>query len=611
MIGARPAKEGVQFRVWAPEAHTVDVVLGDEPGSSHPLHRTDHGIFENLIPSARAGMLYRYRVDGHGPYPDPASRFQPKGVHGPSKIIDSQTFAWSDTDWRGVGLKHLIAYELHVGTYTPDGTFKSLSEKLPYLKDLGVTAIELMPVADFPGHHNWGYDGVSLFAPAHSYGEPDDLRRLVNKAHEVGLTVILDVVYNHLGPDGNYLGAYSPFYFTSHHKTPWGPAVNLDADHAEQVRDFFIENALHWIHDYHIDGLRLDATHAMIDESRRHFLAELTQRVHTSVTDRPILLIAEDCRNLAHMIKAPEEGGWGLDAVWSDDFHHQVRRSLAGDHEGYYQDFSGTTADLCATIQRGWFFCGQTSEHFGGPRGTDPAGIPLERFIFFIQNHDQIGNRAFGERLNHQIDAAGYRAATVLLLSVPETPLLFMGQEWGSSSPFLYFTDHHGELGAAVTEGRRGEFKSFSSFTDPTARERIPDPQDRPTFERSRLNWSELESEAHAFVRRLYGALIRWRRDELSSLDIKPEDFTAVPLDEEALQLEYRVAGQPRYWVVVQWRGEGRHSLLTGESDHWETIISSEDNRFCPDPLPMDIQRSGSRLTLHFKRPGALVLKTG
>lgn len=609
MIGAWPLKNGVEFHVWAPQARTVDLVLEDGRGSSHPLQRTDQGFFQGIIPSARPGSLYRYRIDGQGPFPDPASRFQPQGVHGPSQVIDLQLFAWSDSNWRGVDLKHLIVYELHVGTFTAKGTFDSLIERLPYLVDLGVTAIELMPIADFPGNRNWGYDGVSLFAPSHTYGQPDELQQLMNKAHQAGLAVLLDVVYNHLGPDGNYLGAYSPFYFTSHHHTPWGPAVNLDAEHAEHVRGFFIENALHWIREYHFDGLRLDATHAMIDESHRHFLAELTARVHASVTDRQVLLIAEDCRNLDHMIKPEKEGGWGLDAVWSDDFHHEVRRSLAGDHEGYYQDFSGTMADLCATIQRGWFFCGQRAEHFGRPRGTDPAGIPLERFIFFIQNHDQIGNRAFGERLNHQIAAANYRAASVLLLSIPETPMLFMGQEWGASAPFLFFTNHHGELGAAVTEGRRSEFKAFSIFADPSAREKIPDPQNQDTFERSHLNWKELNAEAHASLHRFYEAMIRWRLSELVPMNIRPEDFTASPLSDKALALEYRLAGQPRYRVIVQWQSEGRHDLTTGVAERWETIVSSEDKRFFSETLPIEISRSGSNLTLQFKRPGAVILK--
>ena len=321
-LGACCVPGGVRFCVWAPTATRVEVVLeSDTPPRVHTLAREADGTFVGAVEGARAGSRYRYRLDGTGPYPDPASRFQPDGVHGMSEVIDAGGFHWTDAGWRGVRLADLVVYELHVGTFAPRGTFAAVIGRLPYLRDLGVTAIELMPVADFPGRRNWGYDGVALFAPARCYGRPDDLRALVDAAHRMGLGVLLDVVYNHFGPDGNYLGRFSPYYFSKRHQTPWGDAVNLDGPHSDMVRSFFIENARHWIHEYHIDGLRFDATHALIDDSPRHFLATLTQHVRATVSDRTVLLIAEDHRNLAHIVRAPRDGGWGLDAVWADDFH--------------------------------------------------------------------------------------------------------------------------------------------------------------------------------------------------------------------------------------------------------------------------------------------------
>jgi len=609
-LGARPCKEGICFSVWAPTARSIDVLLEGSPPFFYPLEKATDGTFHGLVPQARVGSLYRYRIDGQDAYPDPASRYQPQGVHGPSQVVDPKSFVWTDKEWRGIpSLRESILYELHVGTFTPEGTFAALIKRLPYLADLGVTTLELMPVADFPGRFNWGYDGVCLFAPAHTYGTPDDLRRLVNAAHRAGLAVMLDVVYNHLGPDGNYLSRYSPFYFTSRHQTPWGAAVNLDGEYSAEVRNYFIENALHWIQEYHFDGLRLDATHALQDASPRHFLAELTDRVHSTVTDRPVLLIAEDCRNLAHMIKPEKEGGWGLDGVWSDDFHHQVRRSLAGDHESYYRDFSGSLQDLVTTIQKGWYFCGQVSEHFGGPRGTNPGEIPLSRFVFFIQNHDQVGNRAFGERLHHHIDAASYRAAAALLLSVPETPLLFMGQEWAASTPFQYFTDHAGDLGFLVTKGRREEFKEFSVYSDPAVRQRIPDPQNPSTFERSHLNWSDLDSTVHSSMHQLFHALTAWRRKELSPLLMERKDFKIEVLGRGALALEYRQEGAACYRIFIQWQGAERHDIPRRESESLELMLMTESTLFCPDPKRISLSLKGGRILIDFQRPGAVILK--
>ncbi len=581
-------------------------------------------MFAGWVAGVAPGDRYRYCLDGGPLYPDPASRYQPEGVHGPSEVVDPCAFAWSDLDWRGIPLEELILYELHVGTFSACGTFAGVQERLDYLRELGITAIELMPVADFPGRWNWGYDGVCLYAPARAYGHPDDLRRLVNAAHRAGLAVILDVVYNHLGPDGNYLGVYSPFYFSKRHKTAWGAAINFDGEHCEQVRRFFIENALHWVHEYHVDGFRFDATHAIFDDSPRHILAELSTAVRapSPLTPLPlggegkrirrVLCIAEDHRNLAHMLKPECQGGWGLDAVWSDGFHHQVRRALAGDHESYYRDYTGKSEDLATTICKGWFYCGQFSQHHGGPLGTDPAGLAPAQFVYCIQNHDQIGNRALGERLAHQIDAASYRAATALLLCCPQTPLLFMGQEWAASSPFLYFTDHHEKLGKLVTEGRRAEFRDFAAFTNPEARARIPDPQAPSTFAASKLRWEERDEPEHTSIQRLYEALLRLLRSEPA---LRGQDFEVSALNERVILLKRTAKSGPAVLVVVNLKGNatavltGHPFLATPERQNWEVLLDTEDSRFADHPQPAGVQLADGGLVIQFKRPQALVVR--
>jgi len=615
-LGALLEAEGARFRVWAPEARSI-VVLTERAG--RPLARAqlqpgDHGLFEAWVPEVRAGDRYRFQLDGEGPFPDPASRFQPDGVHGPSEVVDPGTFEWTDGKWRGVPLESLVLYELHVGTFSPQGTFAGVAAKLPELRDLGVTAIELMPVADFPGMRNWGYDGAALFAPARCYGTPDDLRRLADAAHKHGLAVHLDVVYNHFGPDGAYAAAFSPSFFSARHRSPWGAGINLDGERSEQVRDFFIENALHWIHEYHIDGLRLDATHAMVDGGPRRFLAEFSDRVRAGAGERPVLIIAEDARNLAHAVKPVDAGGWGMDAVWSDDFHHQMRRLLAGDHESYYQDFSGTVADVAATLRRGWFYTGQRSAYHEAPRGTDPSGLPPRRFVFFIQNHDQVGNRAMGERLHHQIDPAAFRAASVVLLMAPQTPLLFMGQEWAARTPFRFFTDHHSDLGRLVTEGRRREFQRFRAFSDPMARLRIPDPQAATTFASSRLVWEERMRGPHAATLRLYRELLARRRSEPALRSESGAAFEAKAVDADTLVLRRRGAGGATLLAVARLRGAGavelRPPLLDPRDATWTPAWSSEDPAFAEDPQPIRVEATKKQgLRIEFARPSALVLQ--
>jgi maltooligosyltrehalose trehalohydrolase len=596
-LGARPIDRGVAFRLWAPLARSVDVVYESDRPRVFPLAPDENGYFAGMDPAARSGDVYRYRVNGEGPFPDPASRFQPRGVHGPSQIVDPDSFPWSDGSWRGVPWNRIVFYEIHIGTFTPEGTFEGARRRLPYLRDLGVTAVELMPAADFPGERNWGYDGVQLFAPARCYGTPDDLRRLVDDAHRLGLAVFQDVVYNHLGPDGNYLGVYSPFYFTDKHKSPWGAGVNLDGDHNGPVRSFFIENAQRWIEEYHMDGLRLDATHALIDESPRHFLSELSDRLKNLSGSRPIYLVAEDDRNLNQMVRPVSAGGWGLDALWADDFHHQLRVNLAGDRDGYFADFSGTLPDIAATLRQGWFFRGQHSQHFKGPRGTEPPAP--DKCVICLQNHDQVGNRALGDRLHHCVDGASFRAATALLLTAPETPLLFMGQEWGASSPFQYFTDHNDVLGRLVTEGRRGEFQSFRAFAEASSRAQIPDPQAETTFERSRLVWEEQDQPTAAGLILYHKALLALRRRE--NLSGASQPFRVETPGDDAV-----VIRRDRVLVAVRLTGKGVVSVPVSAGG-WAVILTSESPEYAVDPAPPRCHSSDGSLVVEFFRPGAVI----
>ncbi len=603
-LGALPdAGGGTRFRVWAPAAARVAVVIEPERRRV-ALAAEAGGYFAGRVGGVGAGDRYRIVVDDGEPVPDPASRAQPDGVHGASAVVDPGGFPWSDAGWRGVALADLVLYELHVGTFTSAGTFAAAAARLPELRDLGVTAIELMPVADFPGDRNWGYDGAALFAPARCYGTPDDLRRLVDAAHRLGLAVHLDVVYNHFGPDGAYAAAVSPAFFSDRHRSPWGAGINLDGAESAGARAFFVANAVYWIREYHVDGLRLDATHALVDDGPRHFVAEVAAAARAAAPERRVLVIAEDARNLARMVRSEPEGGWGLDAVWADDFHHQIRRRLAGDRDGYYADYSGSAADLATTLARGWFFTGQWSAFAGTPRGTDPAGIDPARFVFCLQNHDQVGNRAAGERLHHQVDLAAYRAASALLLLAPETPLLFMGQEWAARSPFLFFTDHRGALGRAVTDGRRREFARFASFASPEAAARIPDPQAPATFASSRLDWDERAASPHAETLRFYRALLALRRTHPALA--RGGSFAVDAVDADTILLRRAAADGAVVLAVVRLAGSGEVAVAAAAG--FTLRLHSEDERFAPDPAPPRI-RAGTPTRIRFARPGAVVLE--
>ena len=606
-LGAIPTGGSTHFCVWAPEHSSVELVL--ERAASRDvreLARDDRGYWSGGFADVQPGDLYRYRLgrDDHRVFPDPASRYQPHGVHGPSEVIDPGLFRWTDHDSHPPGRDDLVIYELHVGTFSPQGTFRGVIERLPYLAQLGVSAIELMPVGDFPGARNWGYDGVAIFAASRAYGRPDDLRALVNAAHQHGIAVLLDVIYNHLGPDGAYANVFSPYYFTDRHKSPWGQGVNMDGPYSPEVRAFFIANAVHWIGEYHIDGLRLDATHAIQDDGPRHFLEELTTSVRASTTRR-IVMIAEDHRNLSTMLLPAESGGWGLDAVWADDFHHQVRVHVAGDREAYYEDYTGSAEDLAQTIRSGWFFTGQFSPHHGQPRGTDPSGIELRQCVVCVQNHDQIGNRADGARLNHQVDAPVFRAISTLLLVVPETPLIFQGQEWATRTPFLFFTDHEEQTGRRVTAGRREEFASFAAFADPALRARIPDPQAQETFDRSRLAWDELDDPAHASMLRLYQRVIGLRA---TAAPLRASDRTscdARALDPDTILIVRRSGGE-RLWTIIRLAGAGT-AVVCGAA-HAQTLLTTEDSDLAVDSDPIEIRGHGEHAHVRFTRPGAAIL---
>ncbi|MBX2999886.1 MAG: malto-oligosyltrehalose trehalohydrolase [Caldilineaceae bacterium] len=515
------------FRVWAPKPQNVEIELNGR--RRLPMNAADDGWWQIDVDEAGIRTDYAYIVDGSQPLPDPRSPWQPHGVHGASRVVDHEAFRWDDDGWQSGPLASAIIYELHVGTFTPEGTFDAAIEKLDHLVELGVTHVELMPVAAFPGSRGWGYDGVALSAPHHPYGGPDGLKALVNSCHRRGLAVILDVVYNHLGPDGNYLAMFGP-YFTEHHKTSWGDAVNLDGAGSDEVRRFFIDNARMWLRDYHIDALRIDAVHALIDDSAVHFLEQLGAEVKAlqGALGRHLALIAESDLNDPRVVRSLEMGGYGMDAQWSDDFHHALHVALTGEQEGYYADFNGL-ADLAAALQRAFVYNGRYSPFRQRRHGRPATGLPGYKFLGYIQNHDQIGNRAQGDRISHLVSPELAKIGAAIVLTAPFIPMLFQGEEWGASSPFQYFTNFDNtELGKAVSEGRRGEFAAFGWEPD-----EVPDPQSAETFQRSKLNWSELKEESHASLCDWHRQLIRLRR-QIPALGTGPLDSVAVRYDESA-----------------------------------------------------------------------------
>lgn len=557
-IGATPAADKTRFRVWAPSAASVEVELVDTGALKIALQR-DGEYFQGSAPAA-AGDRYWYWLDGSVRRPDPASRSQPDGVHGASQIIDP-AFAWSDSRWRGIDLEKYIFYELHVGTFTPQGTFDGVISRLDYLVELGITAVELMPVAQFPGERNWGYDGACPFAPQNNYGGPDGLKRLVDACHARGLAVTLDVVYNHLGPEGNYLHAFGP-YFTDRYRTPWGDAVNFDGPDSDAVRDYFISNALHWITEYHIDALRLDAIHGIYDFSALHILRELTEAVHRqgAALKRRIHVIAESDLNDVRVINPPETGGHGIDAQWNDDFHHALRALLTGDRAGYYADF-GLFSDMVKSFEEGFVLSGGYSSYRRRRHGSSSAGISPGRLVAFSQNHDQVGNRMRGERLGEHLTAQQLKLAAATVLLSPYLPLLFMGEEYAESAPFPYFVSHgDAELVAAVRQGRREEFAAFAKQGSP------PDPAAEATFLSAKLDQEQRHLGDQRAIFGFYRELIQLRKECTSVSWTSREKLQIVACEEDQVLAIIRSSDDGQIFCLFNYSDQTRviSPLLVG-----------------------------------------------
>jgi maltooligosyltrehalose trehalohydrolase len=568
------------FEVWAPRAGTMEVKIGNK---KFPMEKGSRGYWSAAVEEAGPGTDYGFVIDGLEPaLPDPRSQWQPYSVHGASRLVDQAAFAWSDNDWQAPPLSSALIYELHLGTFTPEGTLKAAESRLDYLKTLGVTHVELMPIANFPGRRGWGYDGVDLYAIFNAYGEPGDLKHFVDACHAKGLAVLLDVVYNHLGPVGNYLSKFGP-YFTHSHTTPWGDAVNFEEAGATEVRRFLIDNTLMWLRDYHIDGLRLDAVHAYMDRSAIHFLEEITGEVRRleAAMGKHFVLIAESDLNDPRIVKAEEAGGYGLDAQWSDDFHHALFSVISGERAGYYEDF-GSLAQLAKSLHCVFVYDGNYSAHRQRNHGRQVVGLSGHRFIGFVQNHDQVGNRAQGERVSHEAGVGRAKIAAALVLTAPFVPMLFQGEEFGASAPFLYFTDYDDpELGRMISEGRKKEFAAFGWAPD-----QIPDPQDEHTFLQSKLNWAELTEQPHRSLLQWHKDLISLRRDQSKLTDGNLNEVN-VRFDEEAqwLVLErgnLRVAcnlGQEPVNVEV---GNGAQVLLASDDS---IALSSANIKLGPDSV--------------------------
>ena len=500
---------GVDFRLWAPSLASARLWTPQgefEMKAEGEWHRL-------FLEGAKAGQTYRFRVNDELLVPDPASRFQPDDIDGPSQVLDPGSYAWKDGDWKGRPWEEAVIYEAHVGTATPEGTFAALAGKLEQLADLGVTAVELMPVADFPGSRSWGYDGVLHYAPDHAYGSPDDLKALIDRAHGLGLMVMLDVVYNHFGPSGNYLPSYAGAFFTERHQTLWGAGINFDGSASPTVRGFFVHNALYWLEEYHFDGLRFDAVHAIADDSQQHFIAEIAARIRESLPGRQVHLVLENAANEARWLERKDGAPALHTAQWADDIHHVWHRLVTGESDGYYSDYDDTVARLGRCLAEGFAYQGEFSEHEGAPRGEPSGHLPPSAFVAFLQNHDQVGNRAFGERLSHIAEPEKLALARAGLILAPQIPLFFMGEEWAATAPFQYFVDFtDAELSKAVRDGRRREFGGFGAFKDEAAQERIPDPTLQATVDRSTLDWSERDKPPHREVLEETRALLALRR---------------------------------------------------------------------------------------------------
>jgi maltooligosyltrehalose trehalohydrolase len=574
-LGARPLGDDlVRFVVWAPFAEKVAVRILEERGRVVPMEAGERGYHFAVVDELPAGSLYFYRLDDGKELPDPASRWQPRGVHGPSAVVDP-AFDWDDASWAGRALRDYILYELHVGTYTPEGTFDAIIPHLKELRDLGITALELMPVAQFPGDRNWGYDGVFPFAVQGSYGGPRGLKRLVNACHRQGLAVVLDVVYNHLGPEGNYLREYGP-YFTNRYQNAWGQALNFDGADSDQVRRFFIDNALEWITDFHIDAFRLDAVDTIIDNSARTFLQELSETVHERgrSLERAIYCMAESALNDSRLVRPREEGGYGLDAQWNDEFHHALHVLLTGESRGYYEDY-GTVADLVKAFGEGYVHTGQYSRFRKKRYGVSSRDVPASRFVVFRQNHDQVGNRVYGSRHSRVVPFEGLKLAASVVLLSPYIPLLFMGEEYGEKAPFLYFVSHSDPaLIEAVRAGRLEEFAAFNWPQEP------PDPQDEVTFLRTKLDHSLRKRGQHKKLLDFYRELIKLRTGVPALASMSKERMETVGYEEEGVLFVRRWEGKSEVCAVFNLSEDEVTLELPFPSGSWRKLLDSGDRRW-------------------------------
>ena len=589
-VGADVVDGGVHFRVWAPRASRVDVII-EGAGLPMPLLRESDGYFSALVHEIGDGALYRYRLDDRDPLmPDLASRFQPDGPHGPSRVVDPTRFRWTDADWPGVTRDGQVLYEMHIGTYTREGTWAAAARELPALGRLGVTVLEVMPVADFPGAFGWGYDGVDLFAPTRLYGEPDDFRRFVARAHALGLGVILDVVYNHLGPDGAFHRQFSPDYYSTRYDNEWGDPLNFDGPDAGPVREFFIANAGYWIDEYHLDGLRFDATHTIHDASPEHVLAAMSRRAREAAGCRSIVLVVENEPQDVALVRPLPRGGAGLDMIWNDDFHHSARVAVTGRNEAYYTDYLGAPQELVSALKRGFLYQGQRYSWQRKRRGTPTLDVAPSALVGYLQNHAQVANSGRGQRLHQLTDGGRFRAITAVLLLAPQTPLLFQGQEFCASAPWFFFADHNAELAPLVRQGRGQFLAQFPSLATPAMMACLPDPGDRATFERSKLDLTE--RERHRSAVDLHADLLRLRREDAVVSGRERTGLDGAVLGSEAFVVRF-FGGGDRLLVVNLGRDLAptrvpEPLLAPPAGRRWQMIWSSEDPRYggCGAPAP-------------------------
>jgi maltooligosyltrehalose trehalohydrolase len=590
---------GAHFRVWAPRSEKVLLIIEDGPGIGArgvpvviPLVAEPGGYFSALVRDAGVGTLYRFRLgDDDDSYPDPASRFQPDGPDGPSRVIDPSFFRWTDDEWRGVTMEGQIIYEMHIGTFTREGTYEAASRHLPTLAETGITLLEIMPVSEFPGRFGWGYDGVDLFAPTRLYGMPDDFRLFIDRAHSLGLGVILDVVYNHLGPVGNYLKVFSPDYF-SPRMTEWGEALNFDGENSGPVREFIMSNVGYWIGEFHLDGLRVDATQSIFDESSEHILAALTKHARQVAGNRSIVILAENEPQNTTLVRPSEQGGFGMDGLLNDDFHHTAIVALTGRNEAYYTDYLGTPQELISAVKWGYLYQGQYYAWQKKRRGTPSLGLKPAGFVHFLQNHDQVANSPRGERCKSQTSLSRFRAMTALLLLSPQTPLLFMGQEFCASSPFMYFADHEGELAQFVKKGRIDFLKQFNSLTSPDILEEFTDPSDPKVFELCKLDHSERELKGNSQVLALHRDLLELRREDSVFRAQRTDWMEGAVLGPEAFLLRFFGGDDGDRLILVNL---GRDLLLAPAPEpllappwgsNWEVLWSSEAARYGGNGTP-------------------------